>query len=411
MPKRPLLAIPFLAMTCAAFAQDETWRKELQSLRQRVDELEEQQAKTAEQFGGRAVVQPYTAKSFEFGGHVSSLFSYMRGEADSEAGHIVTLLELYLRAQIDDHWSMYATPGFYTFNNGHLDNPQTNPTTTNIIGDPSFAGADASDGGIFLSRAYGEWKHGDTLQIQGGIVGTPHGTTNRVYHIPARAIAEGSLHTRYFLANTLYPQHLEGLRGSGKLATDGGSLEYDAYFGVEDDSPDDSIGGARLAYVFDACGLSVAANYGRGTRQGSATPTINVPFLQAPFAGAFNTTRDYQFGGVDIEWNNGDLSGKTEAYYSAERDVRDQRAFSTEWSWFVSPQWAATYRFDYYDAGADLNLFALAVVPLGHATEHVLGVSFNPNGSVRLRVDLHHLLLPNTDDTIDFVNFSWSISF
>jgi len=118
-----------------------------------------------------------------------------------------------------------------------------------------------------------------------------------------------------------------------------------------------------------------------------------------------------QFGGVDIEWNNGDLSGKTEAYYSAERDVRDQRAFSTEWSWFVSPQWAATYRFDYYDAGADLNLFALAVVPLGHATEHVLGVSFNPNGSVRLRVDLHHLLLPNTDDTIDFVNFSWSISF
>ena len=58
-----------------------------------------------------------------------------------------------------------------------------------------------------------------------------------------------------------------------------------------------------------------------------------------------------------------------------------------------------------------LSPFTTMELPRGIATEHVVGVCFNPNDSVRLRLDYHHGLLPRTEDTVDFLNFSWSISF
>ncbi len=390
-------------------------QKALQDLRERVDELEEQQARTAERVGDRAAAQSYSAQSLDFGGHVSSLFTAMRGENDSEAGHVVSILELFLRAQLDEHWSLFAAPGFYTFQGALLDDPTT-PTT----GDPTFTAASTSEADTFLSRAYGQWRASDMLQVQGGIVGSPHGTTNREYFIPARTIGQANLHTRVFLANQLYPQQLAGLRASGKLPLGDGTdqIEYDAYFGTEDDSPADGIGGGRLAYVFGDWGLSVAANYGRGTREQLAPADIltNVGLLQSPFPAAFNGGRDYQFVGLDVDWRRGDFIAKLEAYVSDESQYDDQKAFSAECSWFVQPELAITYRFDYYDSGSDemvvsLLPFATMAAPRGHSTEHVLGICYDPVASVRLRLDLHHNLLPNTDDTVDYVNLSWSISF
>lgn len=406
----PLIVFAAAVMPALAVAQDPAAvQKELAELKARVGELEDQQAKTSERIGGRAVVQAYTARSLDFGGHVTSVFTSMSGENGTATGHAVTVLELFLRAQIDDQWSLFATPGFYTFNGALLDNPATFADPS----DPTFVAAESSEAQTFLSRIYGQWKYSDALQVQGGIVGSPHGTTNREYFIPARTIAQANLHTRYFMANTLYPQVVEGVRGLGKMMVGDGAnyLEYDAYFGGEDDSPDDLISGARLAYVFGDVGLSVAANYGRGTRTGSATPGTNFGALQSPFPPSFNTTRDYQFGGIDVDWRQGNLISKTEAYYSAEEDYEDQRAFSTEWTYFVSPQWGLSYRFDYYDSGSDFNILASAVTPRGHSTEHTIGVCYNPNESVRLRLDLARNLLPDTDETVDFVNLSWSLSF
>lgn len=406
--KNPRAALAALLLPGLLVAQDPAaLGKEIKELRDRLDELEEQQSKTSERIGGRALAQAYTAKSLDLGGHVTSLFTYMDGESDSEAGHMVTLLELFVRAQIDDQWSLFATPGFYTFNGALLDNPATFAQP----GDPTFTAADATTADIFLSRIYGQWKHSDALVVQGGIVGSPHGTTNREYFIPARTIAQASLHTRYFLSNQLYPQIVEGVRASGKKLVGDNTLEYDAYFGAEDDSADDPIGGVRAAFVFADAGLSLAANYGQGTRAGSTSPGTNFGALQAPFPGGYNTERDYRFVGVDIDWRIGDLISKTEAYVSAEDGYEDQKAFSSEWTWFVDPKWGLSYRFDYYDMGSDFNVFTTSVVPLGHSTEHVVGVCFSPNDSVRLRLDLHHNLLPNTDDTADYLNFSWSFSF
>ncbi len=415
----PRTALPLVAASIAAIASTLTaqdpasLQKAIEALQQRIGELEDQQAKTAEQLGGRSLVQTYTARSLDFGGHVTSLFTHMRGEHDSATGHVVSLLELFLSAQVDDQWSLFATPAFYTFHGALLDDP-----TTAAANDPGFTTADTSEAETFLSRLYGQWKNSDALQLQGGIVGSPHGTTNREYFIPARMIGQGNLHTRVFLANQLYPQQLLGVRASGKWAPGHGAdlVEYDAYFGVEDDSPGDGIGGARIAYAFGDLGLGIAANYGRGTRQGADDPLTNVAVLQSPFASRFNGTRDYEFVGVDVDWRREAFLAKVEAYASAERGYADQRAVSCEGTWFVVPKLGLTYRFDYYDSGSDdvivsLTPFATVAAPRGHATEHVAGICFTPDPSVRLRLDLHHQLLPNTDATVDYVNLSWSISF
>ncbi len=416
---RIVVALAVSGLSGVALCQDpDSLRRQLDDLGKRVEELEEHAAKTAERTGGRALLQAFTADSLDFGGHVSSQFAYVHGENGSDAGHYVTLFELFLKAQVADSWSVFAAPGFYIFNGGLLDNPGT----TTITGDPTSIADETSLSRMFLSRVYSQWVAGDWLQVQGGIVGSPHGTTNREYFIPARNIADGNLHTRYFLVNQLYPQQLLGVRVSGKQVLGDGSdrLEYDVYWGGEDDSPNDSITGARLAYAFGDIGLTIAANYGRGTREGfpsqplsSPTPlfTANVPILQSPFTGMFNLARDYEFAGIDIDWRRGDFVSKTELYYSAEEDVADQKALSTEWAWFFAPQWAFAYRFDYYDAGADLDSLGLAVQRLGHATEHVVGLSFLPDDAVKIRVDVHHMELPNTADTVDFVNLSWSLSF
>jgi hypothetical protein len=320
---------------------------------------------------------------------------------------MVSLVELYLKARIDDHWSAFATPGFYTFNGALLDNPAS-PT---VAGDPLFVADEIAESRTFLSRLVTEWRHSDALVLRGGVLGTPHGVTNREYFLPSRIVGQASLHTRYFLTNTLYPQVVEGGSVSGKHVLGQDWIEYDFYYGVEDDSPADSIGGARIGYTFADLGLTLAANYGRGTREASATPTTNFGVLQAPFAPSFFLGRDYEFGGIDADYRKGDLLVRAEGYYSAEDGFEDQRAASLEGSWFFQPEWSASYRFDFYDRGADLNPFALVVQPLGISTEHVFGLSFNPNDSVRLRLDWHHNNQPASDDVVDYINFSWSISF
>ncbi|MFO1076902.1 MAG: TonB-dependent receptor [Planctomycetota bacterium] len=413
--RTPLASFAIVLAACVvARSQDPAAAKDIAELRHRVDELEDQQAKLLEQLGGRAVVQAYTARQFDFGGHVTSLFSHMRGDDASKTGHVVSLLELYLKARIDDSWSVFATPGFYLFQGALPDDP----TTSGV--DPAFIPDDSSQARTFLSRLQAEWRLGDALQIRGGVIGSPHGTTNREYFIPARTIGQGSLHTRVFLTNSLYPQQLDGIAAGGKYPIDEhGRIDYDAYFGSQDDSPTEPIGGARLAYVFTDIGLSLAGNWGAGSRPGVTGSDLltNVPTLQSPFAADFNGARDYSFGGIDVDWRVGSFIAKTELYYSAEDGYRDQKALSSEWTWFVRPDVGLSYRFDYYDRGGDDVVVAIspsivtAPVVLGRAAEHVLGICYDPNPSVRLRLDFHHLLLPAGGGEVDFVNLGWSLSF
>ena len=394
-----------LALTGMAVAQ-ESVQAELEALKKRVAELEDAQAEHEDGVSGRALVQAFSARSLDFGGHLTSLFASVHGASATATGHVVSLAELYLKARIDDHWSAFATPGFYSFNGGLLDNPAT-PATP---GDPTFS-RDLDTQRVFLSRLVTEWRHSDALSVRGGIVGSPHGVTNREYFLPSRIVGQSNLHTRYFLQNTLYPQTVQGVSVSGKQAHGQNWLEYDAYFGVEPDSADDGIGGARVGYHVAELGLTLAVDHGRGTRESDDDPTTNFGYLQAPFAGVFNAGRDYRFAGIDVDLRKGDLLARAELYYSAEDGFEDQRAVSVEGTWFFATQWSASYRFDFYDRGEDFSVFAAGVVELGTSTEHVVGLSFNPNDYVRLRLDWHHNNLPSSDDVVDYVNVSWSISF
>ncbi|MEZ6038552.1 MAG: hypothetical protein R3F29_13810 [Planctomycetota bacterium] len=336
------------------------------------------------------------------------MFSHIRGESESETGHVVSLVELFVKARINSEFSVFATPGFYTFNGALLDNPAS-PT---VNGDPLYTADSATVENLFVSRIYGEWAPSDSLRVQGGVVGSPHGVTNREYFIPSRVIAQSNLHTRVFLTNQLYPQYLEGLKASGKLLVgDTDWVEYDAYVGYQPDNPADEMVGARIGYAFREVGVTVAANYGAGNRAGSASPATNFGVLQSPFAPDVNGTRDYQFGGVDFDLRTENLTFRGEAYYSGEDGYLDQRALSAETTWYPSAEWGLSYRFDYYDAGSDVNVFVAAVRPRGISTEHVIGCCYNPNPSVRFRLDFHHNNLPNTSDTVDYVNLSWSFSF
>lgn len=403
-----LLAGTLLASFAAA--QNPDVAKELKELRERIDEIEEMQFENSERLGDRALVQAFSARSFDLGGHVTSLFTAMDGEASTAAGHLVSLVELFVKAELDDDWSLFASPGFYTFNGGLLDSPLT-PTTA---GDPTFTADTAATENLFVSRIYGEWKPSDGFRVQGGIVGSPHGTTNREYFIPARTIAANPMSSRVFLANQLFPQNLRGLKASGKLTVgESDWVEYDVYYGGQTDiagGGDDPIYGGRAGYTFGDLGLTVAANVGRGTRQGAATPATNAAVLQSPFTASYFTTRDYEFAGLDVDWRKGAFIFKGEAYVSSESGLADQRALSAETTYFVHPQWGVSYRYDFYDAGGDILPIPLRV-DLGHATEHVIGIAYNPHPSVRLRLDLHHTSLPNTPNEVQFVNLSWSLSF
>ena len=398
-----------------AAAEDQDLRQALGEMRARVDELEEQQAKLTERLGSRAVLQAYTARDLDLGGHVTSLFSAMHGDDRSRAGHVVSVVELYLKAQLDEDWSLFATPGFYLFNGGLLDDPAT-PTRR----DPSFIADESSEASVFLARMEAQWHHSDALSLSGGVIGTPHGTTNREYFIPARTIALGSLHTRALLENALYPQQIVGLRAAGKhVLSETGRMEYDAYLGVQDSAPDRALFGLRLAYEFTELGLNVAANYGSGRRSGRSGFDLltNVPAFQSPFPPQFNGARDYGFVGLDVQWRLGDFVSKAEFYQSAEDGYLDQRAASTELTWFALAHLGISYRFDYYDRGSDQVVVAtspsIVTMPLdvGHATEHLVGLCYDPCPSVRLRLDFHHLLMPRSDAVVDSVNLSWSLSF
>lgn len=406
---RPLLSAVCLAPLVAA--QDPDVQSTLEEIQERLDEIEELQAETSEKVAGTPV-QAYSATQFDLGGHITSMFSHIEGEASTDTGHVVSLVELFLKAKVNEEWSIFASPGFYTFNGALLDNPAT-PT---VAGDPTFIPDNATTENLFISRAYGQWKPNDQLELQGGIVGSPHGVSNREYFIPARAIAAASLHTRVFLANQLYPQNIRGLKASGKYTVgESDWVEYDAYFGSDSGSAGLGLGGARVGYCFGELGLTVAANYGKGTRSATTTPTTNFGVLQTPFAPAVNLQRGYQLGGIDVDWRQGSFVFKGEAYYSAEdgRGVTDQRALSAEATWWVDDEWGVSYRYDFYDAGADQNVFlpGMPILDLGHSTEHVLGVTYNPHPAVRLRLDLHHNNLPNSPNTAQYANFSWSISF
>jgi hypothetical protein len=214
--------------------------------------------------------------------------------------------------------------------------------------------------------------------------------------------------TRLLTDNLLYPQILVGASVSGRVS-DGGkdALQYDVYVGAETVDPGSPEAGARIGYEFGDSGLVLAVDYGHGRRPSftqvtGLPPSFNVPFGgQYPWPTYSDVRHTYDFSGIDCDWHKGAWLLQSEAYYSAEQGMQDKIGVYVQPTFYFSPKWAISYRYDYFDPGENR----------GYGTENVVTLLHDYDKNVRLRLDLHHLELPHSPSAADFVNFSFSTSF
>ncbi len=373
--------------------------KKIRDLEQRIDDLEELSADTDLRLGSRAIVRSYSAQSIDLGGELSSLLVHARGEDANVTGIWVTFFELYIRAQLDEDWSLFAVPGFYRLNPINLSNPRR----------PSLLNESPTDRNLILSRAQLEYRHDDSLIVNAGIIGTPHGVINRDYFIPTRILALTPLMIRPFGANVMFPTIINGARAGGRMRIDEEGHHHFKYGGFAGFEPRDSADlefGLRAAYEADDIGLEVGANFGHGRRNTHARatlqpPTKNIPTMFFPYSAYSPTRNSYDYKGIDLLWRKGAFTVKSVAMLGREAGSEDRKSLYFQPSWRVNDRVALSYRFDYYDPGHRL----------GHTKEHVLGVAFDPTQNVRLHFDFHNVDLPKSRDTIQYYLLAFSLSF
>ena len=244
MSRSPLsLAV---ALACAPMAMAQEWKSAIEELNERLDEIEDQQLETSEKVAG-TVVNAFSADSLHLGGHVTSLFTHMEGESSSDTGHMVSLVELFVKAKLNDEWSLFAAPGFYTFNGALLDNPATPTVAMAIRPSSRTTASDREPVRVPHLRASG--RRATCSRCRGA--SSERRTACRTGSTSSRRapLRQNPLHTRIFLANQLYPQQINGLKASGKYSVgDTDWIEYDAYFGSQSDSAGLGTGGLRLGY-------------------------------------------------------------------------------------------------------------------------------------------------------------------
>jgi hypothetical protein len=197
--------------------------------------------------------------------------------------------------------------------------------------------------------------------------------------------------------------------GRKGVGAGGNEVQYEAYAGFSREEADEPEFGARLGWYQAESRLNVAANWGRGHRPATDNPAFPVPGVPAlpqpgmyfPFPLIDSPAHDYQFAGIDVDWRSSELWLQAEAYRSWEVGLEDRQGVWVQPTWWIGHGFGLSYRFDYFDIGMNV----------GHATENVFSLVFDPNESVRLRIDYHHVEMPGSPDTSDIINFSFSAGF
>ncbi len=386
--------------------ENEKIRQQLEESNSRLDELEELTFEALDRMGSRAQVQAFSAESLDFGGHTTVAWIGLNGDHGTAGGHFVSFTELMIRAKISEEFALFTTPGFLYRSGVGLSGLGTPSSTP---GEPSVDySRTSSQTTATLPRAQLEYSYSDALRVKMGVIGSPHGIINREYFVPTRNILQSPYLNRLFSVGILYPLILIGADVHGRLpvGTDSqNAIAYDLYLGVEQHDPSDPKAGMRLAYEIDDIGLSVGVHGGTGRRAtfNSVTglnPVFNVASNPTfPFPVYPSVSSRYNFIGIEADWRSGPWVLKSEAYYSGEEGVSDREGYYVQPTYFLTPEWGVSYRSDYFNPGD------------GHATEQVLGISFDPNESVRLRLDTHHTELPNSSDSVQSLVFSFSASF
>lgn len=401
-----LAALSLTILAGAPLAQDAALEEQLAEQSERIDELEEMLFDLDSRTGSRPPFLSFSGLSADLGGHVSTFSSFANGDASSVQNMSALFFELYVKAQIAEDWSLFATPGIYWYTDLQFADGQ-NP-------DSPLNGQDT----ITMQRAYGEYHPSDGVNFKFGRWGTGHGVITREYFVPTRLVAMAPMMVRVFGVDTLYPQKLDGLKFGGSRALGDKTLEYSAYVGADTfDTKEFAVGG-RAALVFDELGLSLAGNLGHGHRTGAGdlapppsmggpppgTPPVffNFPAFWSPFPAASDATNDYTFYGVDLDYRRGDWVVKAEYYRSSEEgQPEDREGYYVQPAYFLTPEWGVIGRYDYFDFGGGR----------GDATELVGGVVYDPHPNVRFRVSAHQLDLPKTNTAQDVLFGTLSATF
>ncbi|MFT5051782.1 MAG: hypothetical protein ACI8QZ_003205 [Chlamydiales bacterium] len=365
---------------------------------ERIEELEDLVFDLDSRIGSRATWQAYSAESVDLGGALSVVGTRAHGDDSNTTSVNTAFFELYLKAKIDEEFSVFATPGFFwltapTFTDGA--NPMTTPTT--------------NQSGVTFQRAYGEWHPTDAINLKVGRFGTQHGVITSEYFVPSRIITMAPLMARVIGENTLYPQKLDGLQFSGNRASGSNVFEYMAYLGVDTIDSEAFDTGFRAGFVMEELGLSVAVNVGHAKRTGftaltGAPTSLNLSGFWSPFPIISNSDETYEFYGVDLDYRDGPWVIKSEAYTSDEHGGQPDRGGAyVQPAYYFTPEWSLAARADHFVAGQGL----------GKASEGVLSLNFNPNANVRYRMDYHLLDLPSaaTANEVQMLVFSASFSF
>ena len=316
-------------------------------LSERIGDVEDVVLDVDERVGSRAVVNAFDAKKLDIGGFLLETLTHVDGEDGSATSFNRQVFELLVKAELSDKFSMFVAQAFTR---------EASPTFTDPEGrrSPDFNLGTGAPTPI----AWANYRHSDAFNVRVGRWVTPHGIIN-IDHFPAILLdTEQPQFLRPFGGQTIFANFQTGVQVHGKqfFGAKGSKLDYAFYVGNFGGNQDNFNAGGRLAYTLADTGFTFGINGAFGKR-------------------AEGINSDYTLFGADLLYDKGPILWKTEYHRTDEDFGEDRTAFYTQPAWRFQDDWFAFYRYDFLDDGQ----------ARGDRREHVLGLTFNPLPSVRLR--------------------------
>lgn len=317
----------------------------------RVEELEEYTDSIDKYFTQDALVGSFESIKMDFGGFLHSAYTHVEGEAASASSFNRQNVELLVRADLSERWSIFFAGGYLR--------ESDDPFEVGSITEPEFNSRNKNPNIV----SWANYRHDDFFNVKIGRILTPHGIVN-IEHFPAGLVdPEQPQFLRPFSGNTIFPNFVTGLQLHGRAAVNSSNyLSYAAYVGNFSGVPDEELGGIRLAANLWSNLLEVGVN--------SATNNRRL---------ADGSNDGVSLNGVDIRVEAGRLSWKTEFFETRGEREGSRRAAYTQPAWTLAERWVVFAKLDYLDAGSVAG-------QENESTEAVLGVNYLPQSNIRMRL-------------------------
>ena len=389
-----------LVMPAAVYAGDDSdlrttvdeQKQTIDALGERVERLERERSESLvasiesieDQEDDGQKVGIFDALDMDIGGFITQTLTVAHGDDSTEVSPNQTLLELLLRATIQERTTIFAALGW--LREADLDlSDSRNPTFRNQANrTPQII-------------AWANYRHQDSLQLRLGRIVTPHGIINVEHFPPTLLEINQPQFLRPFSGATIFPNFMSGAEIHGLTRAGPGVFKYSAFGGVIGSAPNNWIAGGRTEWTWSPKGLTVGLNASRGARETGGLALGN--FSTVPPASTVEN--DYALIGADILFDHGRVLWKNEVFYTFENGEQDRFAFYTQPAFRLCDEWIVFYRFDYLDPGQNAET----------TLEHVAGINFLPHPLVRIRGAAFFKDYRNSSDDVIVGQLSVTLSF